>query len=658
MKLFKISAMMLAGLALGACSSSDDAISDGANGSGNNQTGVKSWVGFRVQLPEVANTPIVRANDDLDDGTAEEYDVVKADLFLFQYSGAATTDAEKEADGDNMKFIGAYSLSSDPFNKSDANGCTTEAVLTAEIINPDEATAPDPGVTTTSSNIYAYVVLNGAVTITANNNTSVTICGQNITNATTWTVFKNLTLPSAQIGEYTVNTNEDDAVGAKRLLMTNAPLSASQGGSATPAANSVSVLRPLDATKIFNTEAQALSAPAAEIYVERAAAKVTVTFATMTADQKVDQTAGLTNEVTYNTSDMTWDLGNINKTFFPSRQYDETWNDLVAAAVTAAPYQHRFIADAAIHEGAYRTFWAKDPNYNTGNTLADDTYTAPDYTAAEAFDKVTLLTTDYQKTSGTSHYTIENTMDENGMQNRYSPYVGVKASLKTAGAIQTFWTLPGATGQNTIYTASTDMFEYIKEVMAGMTEFETWNTGKDIPLTSIEFELTGDNKDDKGLQLTSTSSTTLGANANSFNTDVLVALKTKIGKIYEYTEGVSYYLIPIRHFGEDMGTGAANYNALGVETPWNPDTKISQRYVHVYPTTGEGTDASRAAAYLGRYGVIRNNWYQLEIDGIKKIGSPVPITPDETPDDEVDKYLSVKIHVTPWVIRKSTGIKL
>lgn len=61
---------------------------------------------------------------------------------------------------------------------------------------------------------------------------------------------------------------------------------------------------------------------------------------------------------------------------------------------------------------------------------------------------------------------------------------------------------------------------------------------------------------------------------------------------------------------------------------------------------------------LGRYGVVRNNWYSLSIDKASKPGTPWisdpsdpdpsnPTTPD-TDDDKGNAYLSVQMTINPW----------
>ena len=61
---------------------------------------------------------------------------------------------------------------------------------------------------------------------------------------------------------------------------------------------------------------------------------------------------------------------------------------------------------------------------------------------------------------------------------------------------------------------------------------------------------------------------------------------------------------------------------------------------------------------LGRYGVVRNNWYHLDLQSVSGPGTPwIPDpsdpdptnpTPPGTDDDESDAYLSVKITINPW----------
>lgn len=124
-------------------------------------------------------------------------------------------------------------------------------------------------------------------------------------------------------------------------------------------------------------------------------------------------------------------------------------------------------------------------------------------------------------------------------------------------------------------------------------------------------------------------------------------------KLNYYKGGVSYYNVRIKHFGD-------------VETPWsaggsyvvNGGDGVNEIYFGVAkdatPTDEQVTTAQKN--FLGRYGVVRDNWYKLSIDKIGKIGDAQPVDPStvtpDTPDDEIENFISVHVHIVPWVLRR------
>ena len=90
-----------------------------------------------------------------------------------------------------------------------------------------------------------------------------------------------------------------------------------------------------------------------------------------------------------------------------------------------------------------------------------------------------------------------------------------------------------------------------------------------------------------------------------------------------------------------------NVNEIYFNTPWNG-------------TPDAAAIATGQSKFLGRYGVVRDNWYKLEINGVTKIGSATPqdpsLTNPDTPEDEIENYLSVHVHIVPWVLRSQTVI--
>ena len=130
----------------------------------------------------------------------------------------------------------------------------------------------------------------------------------------------------------------------------------------------------------------------------------------------------------------------------------------------------------------------------------------------------------------------------------------------------------------------------------------------------------------------------------------------------KYDDGVMYYEARFKHFAGDEPTvnGTTKTPALNDLAPWNcwettagvkaPSSEKS------YPNY-DGDSESAERNYLGRYGMVRNNWYDVKVDKFLKPGLPVePKTTfadggGDTPDDHIDDYISVRIHVLSWAKR-------
>ena len=95
--------------------------------------------------------------------------------------------------------------------------------------------------------------------------------------------------------------------------------------------------------------------------------------------------------------------------------------------------------------------------------------------------------------------------------------------------------------------------------------------------------------------------------------------------INTYLRGVTYYIARVKHFGS--------------LTPWNSGESY-----------GDNNDK-----YLGRYGMLRNNWYELTVGNVYGPGYPgVPPVDPNQPDDENEKYLSVSVKILSWAKRSDT----
>ena len=216
------------------CSSNEDLGTAGPS-TGTNESGV-GYASFSINLPTTRGT---RATDPtFEKGDANEYDVFNATLLVFK---KGTTAGEG-----NYTLAETVDLGSmEPWKSTDETGVTTQAKITAKLSNVDK-----------SGDYFALVLLNnGSAT-----DPKVTLPSEGDTFSE-WNVAANANA-----------TNFTDT--KKGFYMANAPLWNSSD-------KSVTTLVAINKDKIFPTEAQASSGEAAaDIYVERGLAKVTLTAAT------------------------------------------------------------------------------------------------------------------------------------------------------------------------------------------------------------------------------------------------------------------------------------------------------------------------------------------------------------------------------------------
>lgn len=114
--------------------------------------------------------------------------------------------------------------------------------------------------------------------------------------------------------------------------------------------------------------------------------------------------------------------------------------------------------------------------------------------------------------------------------------------------------------------------------------------------------------------------------ASLFNENITVSedeLK-RIGEIRYYKDGECYYYTQaIKHFGQDYKLG----------------------------------DDKTMTKYLGRYGVVRNNWYELTINSVSGPGEPEITPPDDEHVDDEEGYIKCTINVLSWA-KRSQGVDL
>lgn len=631
MKQLSMLAFAAIGLLFGACSSKD-AVEAGGQDTFMGRDGGYIKVGINLPVQPQVSTRAWQesAEGTLNDGLSGEYKVKDCILLLFEGASEATATLVQ------VENVGTFntSLSDNP------NQVTTYTTKTVQLLN------------TPSSNLYALAVVNGSGYIEMASNTTVSINGG---AAQGGIKLSDLNGTTSIVHRGTKKFIDDDGY----FFMTNAVLSTSKGGTVSPGTTTIHTLAPVDATRIYQTEAEAnsASAPSCDIYVERAVAKVTIDatstdYLAVTSLKNDDATAVTAATLTG------WAIDNYNEASYLVRNCNEfsAWG-LNSFATATAVDKYRFVGanpvdgghETKVADTGYRTYWAIDPNY--GTPWAEDMF----ITAADA---------EYTAGVGDENpkYCFENTFPVKYQQHNQTTRVVFKVKLN-GGA--DFYTI-GA-DKKTLYKLDDVKKKYVTALLGNST-FKSgwWDTKGTGTLSADKIDLTVTANAYNVLSVTKVKidkSVVVAGEDKEFDNSttldgvdlsgVLAAVNAVVGKVTKYDEGNTYYQIRVKHFGDDL-------------TPWNTDeyiTKPAESTIdQIYPNDGR-----RDANYLGRYGMVRNNWYVLQIGAINKIGSatvPVvnripPTTPDpddpekpDHPDDELeDAFIKARINILSWAKR-------
>lgn len=599
MKKIYLPLALAATLALGACSS-DNVVDNG--GSNPIDLSKGGFVKMSLNLPTDNNRG---SRADLDDGLANEYGIKNAYLVLFE--GA-------ENDEDAATFKGAYELSNSDFEMVGNNHVTlTKRIAFANDTKPAEG-----------NKLYALVVLNNNGLFTVDNDShQLTFATTNVT-ATDYASRANFINFSKAIA----STNTDGEtpfasdVANNGIFMTNAPLCTKPGGGTAPTGAKIKTLADVT-SNIYTTEAEAKSKPAAEIYVERAVAKVTVQSKTDALEANKANAASKISYQLYN-----WVVDNTNKKSYIVRQYDMNWNKINSDKATATgASKYRFVWDTPVNPNAtdklYRTAFAQDPEYNT-------TTAATNYNQMASNTSMTM-STDFG--DGHPQYCNENTFKVTAQNQDQTTRVvlGVKMSAPgTTTYDADLYTVNG--NKEVVYTKAT-LAERLKNILLKESNVKKWTDDHKIePSFDITFSTTT-----AGATTIATATfkgkTAAGATEETYSTPFTTNFNTALPNIVRYKGGVAYYAVRIKHFGD-------------TDTPWNVSgqgvTAGSNSYIY------NTTSTSSENWFLGRYGVVRNNWYDISVNKIQTLGDATTPALSNAPDDVLENYISVSINVLSW----------
>ena len=611
MKKTLLFSVALAGLMLGSCSSSDDLNGGGTGNPGFNKDG-NGFMSISVNLPTRSGSTTRAENDKYEDGLSSEYEVKNGILALFDASG-------KTSEGE-YTLLAAYKLDlTDSELDTDKDNITSTHSVVTQIKS------------TTATDVYALVLLNDNSILTASD-------GKLLQAGTT-------DLTGKTYNEILAQTTENAMTGTG-FFMANAPVSATPGNSSAPDGK-YTTLSKVDLSKIKETRNEAINDPAVSVFVERGVAKVSLN----------STASGTTDDDNLPYEFNGWVLDNTTKSSYIVRNMGtDAGNYLKYSSEKFAPaLNSRFVGDTKLgatskqpEDNLYRTYWCVDPTYDKTFTEA----THKDYfnTVTSAADVTSWLT------SGKYVYCHENTFDVDRMNYSNTTRALVKVTFNGGNK---FYTNNGA---NAIldtddkrddavmsYVLGTDinivdLKKYLSDNQ-GSTGTVTWEK-KDFKLTWAP----APDKDGilkvKAIELSTDGQAKLKAHPSPFTG--WDAIKNQLNTnrvIRQYDNGASYYEVRIKHFaGDDTGAGDL--------APWNTG------WESVKPSASVAYPGNKEQNYLGRYGLVRNNWYDIDVTAIKKIGSPVvpDITTDNTPDDNIDAYISAKINVLSWAKRTQSTV--
>lgn len=602
MKKIYLPLALAATLALGACSS-DNVVDNG--GSNPIDLSKGGFVKMSLNLPTDNNRG---SRAELNDGLASEYGIKNAYLVLFE--GKDEHNKENEA-----TFKGAYELNSSDFENV---GDTPNHVTLTKRIAFANDTKPQSG-----RKLFALVVLNNNGLFTVDNDSHQLAFASNVTPGE-YTTTKNFVNFSKAIASTNAKGETPFAADVTNngIFMTNAPLCTKPGGSADPTDAEIKTLADVT-SNIYTTEAEAKSKPAAEIYVERAVAKVTVQSKTDALEANKANAASKISYQLYN-----WVVDNTNKKSYIVRQYDMNWNKINSDKATATgASKYRFVWDTPVNPNAtdklYRTTFAQDPEYNT-------TTAATNYNQMASNTSMTM-STDFG--DGHPQYCNENTFKVTAQNQDQTTRVvlGVKMSAPgTTTYDADLYTVNG--NKEVVYTKAT-LAKRLKNILLKESNVKKWTDDHKIePSFDITFSTTT-----AGATTIATATfkgkTAAGATEETYSTPFTTNFNTALPNIVRYKGGVAYYAVRIKHFGD-------------TDTPWNVSgqgvTAGSNSYI--YNTTSTSSDNW----FLGRYGVVRNNWYDISVNKIQTLGDATTPALSNTPDDVLENYISVSINVLSW----------
>lgn len=374
---------------------------------------------------------------------------------------------------------------------------------------------------------------------------------------------------------------------------------------------------------ICASKQQAENSEATTVYVERGLAKVSLED----GSEKKSVTISGGNYDKDKVDITGWTLDVTNKKTFPVHvtASDDLWTDIWKTTVTTPANSNGATMDR-FHDkrGEFqRVYWGVDPNYK--KNLAD-------VAACEGEFNLVANQTDLSKAFKTgedakkAQYCLENTFDIDHMVQGQTTRVLFSAKYQPNGFKpgETFYKM-GNSSQ--LWNATKVEAQIQAKAMEVLGEADAEKVK--VTLNATENDLTK-----AGVHFVAAANVT-HVGGTALSTDDVDNINAKLGfkkattseaavGLSTFASGVSYYIARVKHFGDDL-------------TKWE---------------AGNDTYGSNNLNWLGRYGVLRNNWYELSVNSVSGPGYPdVPKVDPTEPDDVNDQYINVEVKILKWAKR-------
>lgn len=392
----------------------------------------------------------------------------------------------------------------------------------------------------------------------------------------------------------------------------------------------------------LKSDDQTTSPDPVTIAVERVVAKVTV------QDTETRPTDGATWTI------LGWGLNVTNKTFYPVKNFGgDQFLDLLASKYKN--WQPNTSNKPWNNPTDMRSHWAVDPNYAAGQATITD--------MPNDFNEFSFSDPSSAEVKG-ALYCFENTTVETMQQRNATTSAVIVAQFYPKDFKEADKAGSWIKWKDAAYSEENDYATFVEKVVEDVdgdnqviTKYykldtngtTTGNDGKKYsPLSKDDFICTYTTEGKEEITF-GKKNTTIGYE----DAELQVALKDSEIKLYTITDDQA---------SEDTSAPAKINEAIKKALTDNPPTVYYNGYCYyVVPIrhfakseVADYTGGEYQPNHLGRYGIVRNNYYQITINDITQPGEPITdptVDPSIDKDDETNYWINVSIKVLSWKVR-------